>query len=257
MRGSVVIINSICYVPRMKWSFFFIVAYCINLIGADNPIYLLTESRTGTHWSSYIIQAFTTKPLYSLYGNKLWDIRYPLEVDDELEPIHHAHLVKKIPKDIKKKNALLFVTLRDYHEVVLRGPMAEKHKKLTSGMRHLLDRYASILRYYDNYSSSSRYLIQYENLVTKPNQEIAAIFQFLQDHKVHKSEGALEEFLDHYEEHRNWMVNAYDGKRGSYSKGKKVQLYKSKASPELIKTMRKYLKKTHPLIWNKYFSRYR
>ena len=224
--------------------------------GDDKPIYVLTKERTGTSWTLFTTQALTQKPLYSQDGLHEIEQRDPLAVDYTLKPICRCHAPKRMPENLGQKEGVLLVTLRDYHEALFRGPPDQTYTTL-SELIHELERYVAIIEYFDSFPESRRKIISYEDLVLDPISEITSLFHFLQQHSLIHDETSLVRFINKYEEYRTYMINQYNGDWKSYTKGQHIPNHKKKCTKRVALQIQYYLQCKHPIIWAKYFSRYR
>ncbi len=236
--------------------FFIFVFAQFHIRGEDVPIYLLTKERTGTSWTLYITQALTQKRLYSQDGLHEIYQRDPLDVDYTLKPICRCHAPKRMPENLTEKEGVLLVTLRDYHEALFRGPTDQTYTNL-SEILHELERYIAVIEYFDAFPETRRKIISYENLMLNPVSEITSLFHFLQKQSLVQDETSLDRFLSEYQKHRTYMVGQYNGDWKSYTKGEHVHFHKKKCTIWLALQIQYYIQSKHPIIWNKYFSRYR
>ncbi len=225
----------------------------------ENRIFFLTHPRSGTNWSFYIMQYFTQRPISYYYT---YHEAYDLPQDFTKPFIHHCHDANffneifghysylKAPNKNKDK---LFILIRDPTETFFRekDSFNTAVSQLYEESPYGVESFFNNLSFYDSWSSKTKLLIYYEDLINYPNEIIKEILFFLDD-----SINSLDNFMLNYEEHKQKTVKYYDEVHHSYSKGDCVDFHQKKYSHQEKKNLQNLIKEKDPILWNKYLKRY-
>ncbi len=197
----------------------------------ENRIFFTTHLRSGTNWTLYIMQYFTQRP--SSYSYSYYEA-YDLPLDFEKPFIHHCHDASFFNKTLKQyfyfnepnisKDKLLLL-IRDPTETFFRGKenFNEAVSQLYVKGPYGMESFFKNISFYDSWSSTTKLLIYYEDLINEPRKTIEKLLTFLNN-----SINSLDEFMLNYEEHKEKAIKYYNGVYHSYSKGNSVNFHQKK-----------------------------
>ena len=223
---------------------------------AEN-LYLLSFPRSGSHWTMYIIQYLTKK--YWVKGTKKY-VFPNLEsvIDPRLSPNYRAHVVKYIKTldpsnkacfNAHKGDKLIFI-LRNYRECFIRhcGYNSDLTTKKFQ-LNHLVKSYVDLITTYEKWDTDHRLLICYEDLMMRPEEEIARISKFLGADTTR-----LRDFVDHLDKHILASLN--ERKEASMSKGKDISYHSKNQDQHFLAKIDSEVESYSALYWDKYLKQY-
>lgn len=213
-------------------------------------IFFYTQPRSGTHWTFYLMQFFSKRPIS--VGEEFCDF-FGLEYNLEKPYIHHIHGVNFLNPPFvlpNPKNDKLLITLRDPKEVFFRNIFSYESAK-NQLTQHGLEILYSILGVYDTWPEKSKMIIYYEDLLEHPKETILRLLEFIEEPVDN-----LEDFFDHFSEHQERCLSYYDKYHYSYSKGKNSQFHQNKLSKKEVLDLQKHIKQFNPTLWERYLGRY-
>lgn len=239
-----------------------------TLVRFDNPAkvenewLVLTYLHSGTNWTMSVVQIMNQNPIYMLDYLRHGDTREQwnhsgVEVDYTKSRLCFTHESYIIPKGLDPSRNKLLVVLRNYKECLvqtLQWTPSEFLNGITKDHRDYKI-YIDNLYYYDEWGDpSTKLLIFYEDLISDPATQITRIAKFfdIEDSKV-------EEFMENYD---YWREVVYQGYARQHihdppTSGGNKKVYHSKDFPlEILREADHHIKERHPMIWDKYLSRY-
>ena len=219
-------------------------------------ILLLGVRRSGTQWTTYILQALTNRTID--LGN-IETVYAPFKhtVQPELPRIYRKHWKtygKRVISDNGKNKLILLI--RNYREAYLR----QYHDRASLALVDLGSQAKNTTEFFDNihifesWKDKNRLLIYYEDLMLNPREEITKISRFL-----NVPEPKLNAFLRNLNKH---VLTCFSIKNGRFnfqtpSKGKQNILYHSqKISSDMNFKIDNVIRQYQPDIWEKYLKRY-
>lgn len=224
-------------------------------------LYLLSYPRSGNFWVRYIIEYISRRPTQG----------YNSTIDGPIGARHHIGvdldddvIAIKSHAEIGNADDEIILIIRDYKEAITRHAKEtikhaqndgyyQEDMKLhfiheTQGVSNIGVDYIGILERYDSFPGRKMFLY-YEDLLLNPKFEISKIVDFM-----NLDFQRFEKFMTKYYIHHNRSVESYHA--GSHTKGTSMHHHISSFSNEYIKFMDEYIKNLHPVIYNKYLSRY-
>ena len=221
----------------------------------ENRIFFITQQRSGTHWTWYILKHFSLRP--SSHENRYHNFFH--QVDNYTLPfIHHFHNVNSYlskiqkycfaPPDFKKDKILTII--RNPLDTLLRDNISFQDALETVLQRNNLSLFPNLI-YLEKWPTSNRHVLYYEDLLDHPKEEIEKLLLFAE-----VSTNGLDEFMQNLDEHKKKTIADYDHFHRSFTKGKDRTLYQRKYTSEQLKTLVDLFKEIDPVIWDKYLKRY-
>jgi len=178
---------------------------------------LLAFPRTGSTWTRYIVEFFASQICDGYYDRKsvhqtIKDNNMKTLYDIEnnscfMTMIHHSHEIKNKPTKLifSKRNPVevlpSFYYSKDHKNKKI--PIEKFMQELKfSDIRPIANMYKKNMLYYQSFVGE-KMILDYENLMIKPHQEIEKITRFLNCH----SEERLNSFIINYEKHKKSCLN--------------------------------------------------
>lgn len=246
----------------IQWVMFFLAFFCFSCLHAhgfhpkDANHFLLTTPHSGTNLTYSYLQALAHKPVYRLNSDLTLYETNPLEtfIDVSKKALFKSHHGELLSLFNQTGSKLLFI-LRDYKEVMVRNSLNNKKLNDLFHDEPKFDLYIDNLRVYDQWDSSNRLLIFYEDLITCPAEEMAKIILFF-------DEPIPDCFTPAFLKEINEAVLSYYDKRyqqsgGSHSKGSNLKYHTKDIQPAILKTIDEHIATQYPALWSKYLSRYK
>lgn len=232
----------------------FAMSFC--LANEGNTI-LFSFPRSGLHWTCYCILNLTDD-WYVDFPEAYEVLHKPELLAGREKKILRAHTQKYFTEcvaPIRKKHDRIIMLVRNYKECFCReakdnwnDALKLLHGKICPGKAASL---FENLKLYDSWPEDRRFLIYYEDLLSNPEPILSALLDFLGE-----DQSRLASFMANYDKHKETMLNAYQGKHGTYSRGKDLTYHSKKAPRMVIRQMDDYVKKNHPFLWENYLMRY-
>lgn len=178
---------------------------------------LLAFPRTGSTWTRYIIEFFTSQICDGYYDKRSVyqtikdnNMRTLYNIDEQktfMTMIHHNH-------EIRYKPTKLILSKRNPVEVLPSFYYSKNHKNKQiaiekfmqelkfSDIHAIANMYKKNMMYYESFVGEKT-ILDYENLMVNPQQEIEKITKFLNCYSKEK----LNSFMMNYEEHKKSCLN--------------------------------------------------
>lgn len=241
-----------------KWLLFF--CLITASVFAEGKVVLASYQRCGTHWLGYC--------LYQLLEN--YDFNYAKEYGDIarfIEPLRsknpsgikfqrgHVLVDSSLQKrltinevSISPETDVLIVLLRDYKECYIRHQDRRYRGPIDMFIREPV--YFNNLEAYHHWDPARRYLIYYEDLMTDPRGTLQDLLTFLGE-----EEEGLDRFIEDIDLHRQVVLDAYDQRWRSVTKGEDLHYHKEHADPAVLEKMDQIVLSKYPHLLP-YLERY-
>jgi hypothetical protein len=229
--------------------------------------FLLSYPQSGNTWFRYCLEFLTSRP--TLHRTKTeyrsYQLHYihPLAWQAGFEIDEHKPLIEKIHQaqgsllchngektyHNRDTDTLIFI-LRNPKECIARTQYASFSELLDTlwgnAYQHRL--YFENLALFDEWPTERRYLVYYEDLITKPRETLAGILAFLDE-----SDERLDQFMDQYQHHKEKCLSLYSG---ATSRGSDPLFHSKKLSAQYRKQVDLWIADAYPELWEKYLQRY-
>ncbi len=221
------------------------------LFSSSGNIYLLGYPRSGNHWFGFCVEAILNAPNAQGYVNP----------ESKLQPWGHRPLTMQLDKVDKSQNYLI-VILRNYRECMMRQ-LDNDEEKVTEALeqeyifflnpvlvRNVMEpiSYPYVLKWYDEWDASKRFLVYYEDLMNDPETVLKEIIRFLG-----KDEFLVDRFMAKFEELKAFSYRSYCNPQ---SRTVGLNYHTSLMTPENIVFCDNFMKSHYPDYWYKYLSQY-
>jgi len=232
-------------------------------------LYLLTEPRSGTHWLQTSIQYLTERRPLPFEQSRIYQKNLPMfgmnileiAVDEKKKPFFRTHCEKNMGKALprigtfSKQNKLIFLT-RNYKEIFARhmGTRRQPHFEVAKiKLRFILDDYLKKIVFYDQWDEANRLFLYYEDLITKPEETIRIVAQF-----VGASQERVQMYFDNYDLNRQKSFKFYQKHVvfGAKSTGNETKFHSLKLNDKQKAELDTIIVKTNPKMANRYLQRY-
>lgn len=196
---------------------------------------LLSYERSGAHWLTYCLYKLVEHHSIN-YNSQCADFnRFIPKLPSNPKATRgffRAHDVKGLykyhRKVLSKETDRLLLLLRDYKECYPRHDPNDPLLLLTEQKRHYFDN----LEVYHNWPPERRYLVYYEDLISDLPTTLENVLVFLGE-----PVDGMSQFLAHLEEHKQFIMSAYDKVYSSHSKGEDLHYHAKKIDPELLEQL--------------------
>ena len=222
--------------------------------------YLLSFPRSGNTWLRYCLEVLTKRPTLEKMEEVILDYNRPLgfsfpEVgtDFEKSPIWKMHTIdwfnNKFQSYHPDQETLIFV-LRNPKEVISRQ-CGTINVKMLKDKNHFQQHYFINLEIFHHWNPDKRHLIYYEDLMENPQETLRELLLFLNE-----DPSAVDEFMQHYKEHKAKSLKIYQSFSTSVTKGNSMTHHSKKIHHTERIAIDSFIKATYPELWNNYLSRY-
>ncbi len=258
---------------------YFVCLLCVavgNLIASEPEILFLSYPRSGAYWSLYCLNHVLNREV--IYNRGIDEERIsqhsggPSDAADDFNGyIYGAHHPNGlwIKKD-GEKHDILIVMVRNYRECMLRhlGSVEnvnyylevesiyswfDHHGSRNRAFLNHKDHYINVLRCYEFWDPSKRYMIFLEDFLKDPMPILIDIMQML---GVMPAEDTWH-FFDYLEDHKRNCMKLYEAKGGSQSKGRDMLYHSKRVGLHGCKKIDGSMEGLFPHYFNKYLSRYK
>ncbi len=186
-----------------------------------------------------------------------------VEKYQRIHSIGHYHILANHPDKLanieldSEKDYLIFL-IRNYRESMLRHFLEDVDRVVAhlenDSKDHYVLKYFENLKVYDEWPSSRKLLVYYEDLVQKPAEAISKIASFLQI-----EEGVVDNFIDHFENLNKNTLTQYNEQIGTSEKssgGKDILSHSKGVELYNLIEMDSLAKKRAGALYDKYLKRY-
>lgn len=230
--------------------------------------FLLSFPQSGNTWLRYCLEFLTQRP--TIRRRKIeaqwyeFHYTYPLtwdaglQIDAHKAPIEKLHtaqeslllLHNKETTALNRDTDTLIFILRNPKECIARTQYASFSELLDSlwGNSYQHRIYFENLAFFDSWPTERRYLIYYEDLITKPRETLAGILAFL-----HEPDTRLDQFMHEYQHHKEKCLSLYSG---ATSRGSDPLFHSKKLSAAYRKQVDTWIADAYPDLWHTYLHRY-
>lgn len=194
---------------------------------------LLSYQRSGAHWLTYCLYRLAVHHIIDY--NQQWPelnriiAKFPAN-PNATRPFFQAHHLKQLSewrkKNLSRERDTLVLLVRDYKECYPRNRPDVPLLLLPDIEPH----YFEDLEIYHNWPTERRYLVYYEDLIENLEATLDGVLTFLGE-----PIDGIPSFLENLEEHRRFVIKAYDKTWGSQSKGMDIHHHSKKIDPELLR----------------------
>ncbi len=232
----------------------------------SNKEVLLTHKRSGTNMTIGLIQSIVRKPVLrfvdgqpSFEGAIEGINRLNLKLDKSERHLYRSHSVNDYIRKLSPSHNKLILVLRNFKECILRNKWITindlYNSMISNSNRNAMSMYVNNLTFFHEWPvEETKLLILYEDLIADPVKETKKILSFLgYPDRVLRSvtrkrvDLILKQVYESYVDQHG--INKTSG-------GKKEIFHSRFASKGELKKLDKLVKKRHPILWEKYLSRY-
>jgi Sulfotransferase domain len=227
----------------------------------ENAEIFLGYPRSGNNWTMAILQITTQRrilPIHS-YDIKFSHVLYSLnfKTNPNKPILYRTHGVHPIMRQINhSKNKLLFI-LRNYKECIVRECGYDDKELKNSVLTNTggFQMYINDLIFFDRdwKDSSTKMMIYYEDLISKPRETIEKLLTFFNEPLDN-----LDDFFDNYDYWKDLVLTKYHEVHNKVpsSGGDKKVFHSKDFSARKLKKIDSHIKETYPDLWAKYLSVY-
>lgn len=226
---------------------------------ASQVEFLISYPRSGTNLLTGYIQNLTGKPISVAAGtiSELAMNRLAVPINASKKPLYRAHHAHEIQGWNKNGNKLICI-IRNYKECITREHQRKSISKLLDKIERgdpTAEHYIDNLRVFDAWDKDNRLLIYYEDLISKPDEEIKKVLTFLRESVP--TNLSKESLQDTSQKILSSYHTQHISSGGSHSKGKDLLYHSKQMTLKQLKRWDELISKKDPELWERYLKRYK
>ncbi len=216
--------------------------------GRSGEIYVCTAERTGTNLLLSMLSSLTHEGCVWTIDPG-WNNLFAVSVDDT--PLRNDFFGTHCPSafaPFKDSGGMLFITLRDYKEVLLRW----ERLGWTKPQAQVIQQYYSVLELYDQWDPARRCIITYEDMILRPLKILSKMSALL---GVSQSDTFVAKKRFTFLRREVWM--SYKKRMKTTNGGVDPFFYQKKVSLQKRTKLTQRMRRANELLFDKYLLNYK